>query len=336
VDQLESSVVTKVASDPTPAGDRVFFVAEDDDEKQVSLKWVDRQQEDPVARVIDEFAWSTEDSHVAEFGSVTKAAGKVFGLTYEGLSSDFGTLKLVDEQTGLAGEHVVDTIPRSFSSPGLFQISALNDLVFYIRSGRLKWFDASTEAPFQVNDIGFLHIDATLAKVGDRLYYDSPSGNWGWFDEDFSLGGVSKTVPGIFNVGDGGFFPVGDKLFFSGFDAQYGQELRWIDVTLDTPVVHTIDVNAGAASSDAGEVGGFALAGDKLYFTAIDSAHGSELRWVDVNSDAPTVHTVDIAPGPIGSYAGDNGNLHVAENKLFFTVHDGADDQIVWYCPIPR
>ena len=62
---------------------------------------------------------------------------------------------------------------------------------------------------------------------------------------------------------DGGFVAVGDRLFFSAFDLEHGWELRWIDTTLNTPTLHTIDINPGNNGSNPGEGGGFITVGDK-------------------------------------------------------------------------
>ena len=80
---------------------------------------------------------------------------------------------------------------------------------------------------------------------------------------------------------NGGFTAVGDNLYFSAHDAANGLELRWVDTSAATLTVNTVDLNPGASYSYAGQYGGFAAVGDKLFFSASDTVSGNELRWID-------------------------------------------------------
>jgi ELWxxDGT repeat protein len=336
VQKLKSGGLTKVASDLTAAGNRVFFVAEDDVEKQVSLKWVSAEDEFPAAQVVNDFAWTNESSRIAEASNVVEAAGKLFGLTYAPGAFNIGELRSIDLTTGAPGGEVIDTIRRSISNPidaSRFPMGTLNNLVFYTEplQSDLRWFDASSSGPVEVHSLDdWGNSNTVFSNIGDKLYFASPDAGWGWIDEEFSGYGLPDRVIGISRVGEGGFVPVGDKIYFSGSNEEYGQELRWIDATEENPVAHTVDVNPGAESSFPGTVGGFALAGNKLYFTAFDETYGNELRWIDVTAESPVVYTVDINPGAASSDAGRIGGLYFASNKLFFTVNDGSEDPVFW------
>src|SRR5262249_12058797 len=93
------------------------------------------------------------------------------------------------------------------------------------------------------------------------------------------------------------FALAGNKLFFDAYDPTYGSEVRWIDVTEASPVLHTLDVDTGTSSGRQAVVNYVpTVIGDRVFFGAHDSQYGNEVRWVDAN-DPTTVHTLDLNPG---------------------------------------
>jgi len=126
--------------------------------------------------------------------------------------------------------------------------------------------------------------------------------------------GTGDSMPGYY----GRYTTVGTKLYFTATDPSNGYELRWIDTAEAAPAIHTISVEDGAASSNAGEYGGFVAMGTKLYFTATNWATDCELRWIDTTAESPSVNTIDLFPGRGGSYAGQYSGFTKVGTKLYF------------------
>ena len=201
----------------------------------------------------------------------------------------------------------------------------------------LRWIDTTLESPtLNTLDIelgsgdSFAGLHGGFAAVGDRLFFTATNNEFGyeprWIDAT-----LDEPIVNTIDIADGqsdsragrhgGYVLVNDKLFFTADDVASGSELRWIDAMAETPAANTIEVNASGGSF-AGEEGGFAIVGDKLFFNANDNDHGKELRWIDTSVESPVIHTVDIKVGSESSLAGSNGFALVGD-KLFFDADDG-------------
>jgi len=109
---------------------------------------------------------------------------------------------------------------------------------------------------------------------------------------------IISTIAGYY----GGFTAVGTKLYFTALDAANGYELRWIDTSVGSPTVNTLDIQAGPNSSVAGQYGGFTAVGTKLYFTAGKFGFGDELFVLQDTTDTTPVRVFDLGDAP-ASYA---------------------------------
>jgi ELWxxDGT repeat protein len=124
------------------------------------------------------------------------------------------------------------------------------------------------------------------------------------------------------------FVQVGAKLFFSATDATNGRELRFIDTAAPNPTVQLIDVNPGAPDGITFSFNRPAVAvGNRLYFFATDTAHGTEPRWLDATEENPVVHNIDANPGTDGAFNSTNveSGFGVVGTKVFFSAKSGTE-----------
>jgi ELWxxDGT repeat protein len=212
---------------------------------------------------------------------------------------------------------------------------------------KMRWIDTTDSSyqinvlPTQISEKYFFESDQinTYAIVNNKLYFsglDSASGNeLRWVDLSSATlavqtldiyAGSSSSSPGEY----GGFFSVGNRLYFSASAAD-GNELRWIDTSLTTPVLNSLDINSGIFSSYAGYRSGYELVGNKLYFNASTFSEGYELRWIDVTATTPTVNTISIYSGSFGSEPGYYSGLAVIGNRMFFdATNTGQGRELRW------
>jgi len=90
-----------------------------------------------------------------------------------------------------------------------------------------------------------------------------------------------------------------------------------------------VDVVPGLAASRPASL---TAAGSRLYFTADDGEHGTEL-WESDGTAAGTRLVQDILPGPASSNPED---LTAADGVLYFTANDGEHGRELWALPLPR
>lgn len=120
--------------------------------------------------------------------------------------------------------------------------------------------------------------------------------------------------------------PLGDRLLFTadGGDG-YGIELWQTDGT-PAGTTRVTDINPGAGSSSPG---GFAVAGERVLFSARDGEHGFEL-WESDGTAAGTRMVQDINPGPFASWP----YGVVSGANFFFAADDGVTGVEPWVLPL--
>jgi ELWxxDGT repeat protein len=121
--------------------------------------------------------------------------------------------------------------------------------------------------------------------------------------------------------------PLGDAVFFRGWDPDHGNELWRTEGTPEGTALVT-DLVPGPGSSDPQ---GLTAAGGRLYFTAWDELHGREL-WASDGTAAGTRLVDDIAPGAFSSAP---MLLTPVAGRLFFTADDGLVGREPWSLPLP-
>src|SRR5262245_20285828 len=126
---------------------------------------------------------------------------------------------------------------------------------------------------------------------------------------------------------------VGDRLFFSADDGVTGREL-WRSNGRATGTVLVEDINPGSTYGypNSSNPENLTAVGDRLFFSADDGVHGTEL-WRSSGNAANTVLVEDIRPGssPYGRpYSSYPGELTAVGAQLFFTADDGEHGTELW------
>jgi ELWxxDGT repeat protein len=203
-----------------------------------------------------------------------------------------------------------------------------NDNSFF----RLAWVDtnAGTTKPNYVNMSSFGVADyfqtGGTAIIGDRIFFTGNSGSQVtlcWFDTRTTEFGTIAALGELpRNYKRGALHAIGTKLFFVANDDAHGLELRWVDVTQANPIVNTIDIAVGNASSYPA-IEGFHSIGNRLFFAASDSTYGRELRHIDVDQLEIIVSTIDFTQGPASTTLASSGFASYG-SKLFFNVLESS------------
>jgi ELWxxDGT repeat protein len=87
------------------------------------------------------------------------------------------------------------------------------------------------------------------------------------------------------------------------------------------------DVRPGPESS---RIGTIAQAGDRVFFSADDGAHGVEL-WTSDGTPTGTRLVADIAEGPRSSFPREITRIG---NRVFFSADDGVVGREPWVLPL--
>ena len=165
-----------------------------------------------------------------------------------------------------------------------------------------------------------------LTVVGSKLFFTSQnlsSEQVRWLDLN-NPSQFFQTVSLPFSNSYSNLRAVGSRLYFSAFDGTVGQEVRWIDTTLTTPTVNTLDFAAGTSSSDPNQ---FTVVNDRLYFTSTTSAQGRELRWIQP-SVSNAIQTMEILPGSSGASP---SSLLAVGTRLYFNAFEPTNgSEIRW------
>ena len=260
----------------------------------------------------------------SDFGNSLVVGNRLFYVA----SDSTGNYKLrwvdANETNFVSHEFILDendTLSEVHRGTKLDSVSGMLYFIANTRNdgNRLRWID-TTQPEFVASSISTMGgsqesvagYPGGFGLVGSKLYFSAFDQNDGaelrWLDTTEQLPvihtipiepgpgygpALGHSIPGIY----GGFVTVGTRLYFDAWDSVHGSELRWIDSSEATPVVHTIDLFPGVSDSRPGERGGFATAPGKLFFFANDPVFGGEIRWIDTTSDSPTIQTLDITAG---------------------------------------
>ena len=169
--------------------------------------------------------------------------------------------------------------------------------------------------------------------VGGKLFFTAGDGVHGrelWTSDGSRSGTalVKDIKPGKAN----GSFPysltaVGGRLFFTADDGKHGQELWTSDGTrAGTVLVKDIQPGEGGGEYDESP-SSLTGVGGRLFFTADDGTHGTEL-WRSDGTRAGTVLVKDIQPDTVYGYA--PTSLTGVGRRLFFAADDGTHGRELW------
>jgi len=312
----------------TNVGTRLYFTAHDDG-GDYRLHWIDKAAATPSDASLD-----------ISNASNSSEAGTVGGFVAVGTRVYYATAHALCWTDTAAATPVLYSLPVDIDLGNTVPLTALGTKVVFrgrdvAYGNELRWIDATSDTP-ALNTLDIAPGSASSNPgawyaVGTKLYFAAYDPLYGcelrWIDTALSMPWVNtldiQPANGSSNPGiDGGYALLGTKLYFSALDTATGYELRWIDTTSDSPALHTVDVNAGGRGSSPGHLGGYAVVGSKLYFSAYDEEHGEEPRWIDTTSAAPVVNTLDVYPGSTTSLAGQYGGFEAVGTRLYFSADD--------------
>ncbi len=322
-------------------GSKLYFTAYDAT-NGYELRWIDTTQTSPAVNTID-IAIGTASSSAGRYGGFTAVSSKLYFTAFDAANGD--ELRWIDTtQTSPTVNKIDIASGAGSSSAGQYGgFTAVGSKLYFTaydatHGDELRWIDTTQTSP-TVNTVNIASgADSSYAgqlggfmAVGSKLYFTAHDATNGselrWID----TAQTSPTVNTI-NIASGagssyagqygGLTALDSKLYFTAYDATNGYELRWIDTTQASLTVNTINIASGPSSSSAGQFGGFAAVGSKLYFTAYDPTIGRELRWIDTTQTSPAVNTINIASGTNHSFAGQYGGFMGLGSKLYFTAYD--------------
>ncbi len=174
-----------------------------------------------------------------------------------------------------------------------------------------------------------------FVEAGGKLFFTAGDGVHGrelWASDGTKAGTVlvKDIKPGRAR----GSFPysltdVGGRLFFTADDGKHGQEL-WTSDGNRSGTVLVKDINPGADGGEYDEnPSSLTGVGGRLFFTADDGTHGTEL-WTSDGTKAGTVLVKDITPGAGGYGERAPYSLTAVGGRLFFTADDGTHGVELW------
>ncbi|MCL4207257.1 MAG: PD40 domain-containing protein, partial [Pirellulaceae bacterium] len=329
-------------------GTKLYFSAYDQT-NGTELRWIDTSAASPTVNTLDLYSGS-DSSYAGQFGGFTAVGTKLYFTAYDPTSGY--ELRWIDTTVASPTVNTLDIYNgANHSNAGYYGgFTAVGTKLYFSAQDatyghELRWIDTTAAEP-TVNTLdmysGGGSSDAGrfggFTAVGTKLYFTAYSWTSGyelrWIDTTAAEptantldihSGHGDSVAGQY----GGFTAVGTKLYFTAYDPNNGDELRWIDTAVASPTVTTLDIYSGGGSSAAGQHGGFTAVGAKLYFTAYEPTNGSELRWIDTTAASPIVNTLDISSGSGGSGAGAYGGFTAVGTKLYFSASDATSGREV-------
>ncbi|QDV47957.1 hypothetical protein Enr13x_78690 [Stieleria neptunia] len=316
-------------------GDKLYFIGDSSHPNAVSdaLRWIDTTSPDPVVNTVTGDLAPINGS-AGEAGFISIGSKLYFNASDPLLGHE---VFWIDTALETPVVHAIDVNVGSDSSfPHDFR-HVDGKLVFVAQTDlqtpkSLHWIYSSLETPvLHTLDLNPNWHTALSTLINDKLFFPASQGvnrtitELSWIDFsvatpsvhtlDIAQGSIySTSYPSLelWGVEDQN----GDKLFFAAFDPVHGMELRWIDASLESPTLQTLD---GFSSHHSSSIRGVTRIEEKLFFFAYDSRHGDELRWLDTTEENPDVHIIDMMPGMEGTT---NAEMVAVGTKLYFSARD--------------
>ena len=164
---------------------------------------------------------------------------------------------------------------------------------------------------------GIAYFVASTSLTGDELWRSDGTAAGTWLVFDIYSGGFSS-----FNVNPLSLVTVGNTLFFTADDGQYGRELWKSDGTAaGTSLVK--DLIPGKEST---YLYNLTAVNGMLYFSCSTDSEGSEL-WRSDGTESGTYMVKDINPGPNDA---DPQNFIAYNGSLFFTAKNATNGTELW------
>jgi ELWxxDGT repeat protein len=162
--------------------------------------------------------------------------------------------------------------------------------------------------------------------VGPKLYAITDTGAVAMIDPS-----IPTPPPQVPLLGTTGVVSTPSGIFFAADDGTHGKELWFSAGTVATTHL-VLDINASGSSNPGGGspfgINAEAFTNGKLFFTADDGVHGTEL-WTSDGTAGGTHMVKDINAGAGGIAIGPLG-FQVAGNSLVFQANDGTHGMQSW------
>jgi ELWxxDGT repeat protein len=318
----------------------------------------------PSATLVRDINTHTGASLGYSFGDASKSVelnGRLFFFADDGVhgrelwstnGTDAGTQLVKDINPGL--------VSSSWSSAAPELARAGDKLIFAADDGvhgsELWVSDGTADGTRMLKDIatqptelgGVAYTPASYPmmfhEVNGQVYFvasQTETGQELWVTDGTSDGThlVADINPGTASSAPANLTDLAGKLYFSADDGLHGNEL-W--VTDGTPAgTHMVsDIGQAHSVGDVGEIGSnpnnLTVAGDKLFFTADDNLHGTEV-WVTDGTDAGTHLVKDINTQPNVDWHGADrtwssnpGQLVAVGDRVYFLA-TGDDAKVsIW------
>ncbi len=239
--------------------------------------------------------------------------------------------KLWESDGTLSATQVITALP---SAPWPGTSIGSNNLFYMIINSQVWRSDGTSLGTFPVGVQCGYPYDVYATSFANGLYFTTDQDDCGfalWLT-DGSMQGTSKVwtaqpeLRGTTQYGIEYLATLGDEVYFTAYDDDYGRELWKSDGTL-TGTVRVADIYPGAAGSAPSD---FFIAIDKLYFSADDGIHGREL-WQSDGTPEGTFMVADICSGPCSSSPTNLSLWNTPwQSTLFFQADDGVHGAELW------
>jgi ELWxxDGT repeat protein len=240
-----------------------------------------------------------------------------------------------------AGTVLVKVIAPGFSSSEPINLTNVNGTIYFTDTdgvhGQELWkSDGTAAGTMMVKDINpnpSNPAPSNLTNVNGTLYFTDNDGVHGqelWKSDGTAAGTmmVKDILPGLSGSSPINLTALNNTLLFSADDAIHGRELWKSDGTADGTVL-VMDINPLVDVSPSSRPRYLTDVNGTLFFTATDTAHGSDL-WKSDGTAAGTVLVKDFNSGtlfPRGLYP---TNLTNVNGTLFFSADDGVNGRELW------
>jgi ELWxxDGT repeat protein len=273
--------------------------------------------------------WRTDGTAAGTFRLTPDRIGAIRELTPFGEGVAFLVGNTIWQSDGsLIGARPLVALPVEAVEPHF--LKGLDDWIFFVaRNGssfdeQLWMTDGTETGTIPLTDFHTLAFDAEappeMAKVGSTAFFVAENRLWK------TNGTAAGTQPVVASFNTGAF--PSDLVVFKG-------ALYFMGDTNRSPVGRGLWRSNGTAAgtelvgligTPAGSSSWLTVAGDRLFFSAGDGVHGTEL-WVSDGTDLGTSLVRDIAPGAASSQP---AWIAAAGSQVFFSASNGANGTELW------
>ena len=274
--------------------------------------------------------WRTDGTAAGTFRLTPDRIGPIRELTPFGEGVAFLVGNTIWQSNGsLIGARPLVALPVEAVEPHF--LKGLDDWIFFVaRYGSSSfdeqlWVTDGTETgTIPLTDFHTLAFDAEappeMAKVGSTAFFVAENRLW-------KTNGTAAGTQPVLTSFNTGAFPA-DLVVFKG-------ALFFMGDTNRSPVGRGLWRSNGTAAgtelvgligTPAGSSSWLTVAGNRLFFSAGDGVHGTEL-WVSDGTDLGTSLVRDIAPGAASSQP---AWIAAAGSQIFFAANDGTSGSELW------